>query len=97
MSVDIYSSIVNNKIMRTTFTISDDIYKTLKKLCSEKSISYKELVDQILRVGLAQISKAGSSEDADYDMQTVSLGAPSMQQLDNIAEVLAVLEGDNHR
>jgi hypothetical protein len=77
-------------------TIRDDIAATLNRLRHERNRSFKDVVNEALDRGLDQMS-AKPKRRGLFRTRTVSLGRPMLDNLDNIGEVLALLEGERHR
>jgi hypothetical protein len=78
--------------MRTTITIDNDVAARIERL--KKKRPFKQLVNDALRAGLDQIEQEGSKPSTPYVLIPVH-GEPRRTDLDNIAEVLAEVEGDN--
>ena len=78
--------------MRTTLTLEDDVAVLLAHRQDELKQSLKDAVNEALRRGLAE----GVREAAPvpYSTPTVSLGRPLLTNLDKVAEVLAIAEGE---
>ena len=83
--------------MRTTLTIDPDVAAELKRLRRKHDSSFKALINQLLRLGLRELSTQSRAPMAGEPFQTrvVSLGAPFID-LDNVAETLAIAEGEDH-
>jgi hypothetical protein len=77
--------------MRTTVTLETDVAVRLKRL--RKNHPFKELVNEALRAGLDQIERKPSSKTRRYAITAVK-GYPRRTDLDNVAEVIAEVEGD---
>ena len=82
--------------MRTTLTLDDDVAALLKRVLSRRKDSFKAVVNEALRQGLRRMS-APPELPQPYTIQPVSLGRCLLPNVDNIAEVLAVAEGDWHK
>ncbi|MEA2937503.1 MAG: hypothetical protein QOC56_1007 [Alphaproteobacteria bacterium] len=82
--------------MRTTLTIDDDVAAALERLRKSRDASLKEVVNDILRRGLRDIYQPPKRRKP-FRTRTANLGGSKIGSLDNIAEVLAVLEGETHR
>ena len=82
--------------MRTTLTIDDDVAVQLERLRRSRDSSLKELVNEVLRLGLREM-KAPSKPKRPFRTQTVDVGAVFIDNIDNIAEVLAYAEGEASR
>jgi hypothetical protein len=78
--------------MRTTLTLDDDVALLLKRLCQERQVSLKALVNQALRDGLQRLDAPTLA--VPFRTATVSLGQCLVGNLDDIVEVLALVEGE---
>jgi hypothetical protein len=83
--------------MRTTLTLDDDVAIELKRVCARRGVRFKQVVNQALRAGLRALQEPEIGERGPYNTPPVSLGRPTYPDLDNVAELLAVAEGDEHR
>jgi len=81
--------------MRTTLTLDDDIAILLKRLCEERQVPFRALLNQALREGLRQLEAPRPT--VPFHTAPVSLGQCLVGNLDDIAEVLALAEGDAFR
>lgn len=82
--------------MRTTLTLDDDVAAQLERLRKERKLPFKELVNQALRDGLRQ-RKGPAPKRAPFRTRPVDLGACRFGDLDDVAEVLAAVEGESFR
>ncbi|MFW6050057.1 MAG: CopG family transcriptional regulator [Myxococcota bacterium] len=80
--------------MRTTLTLDPDVAEALQRLREEKDLSLRDLANRALRIGLAEIERPPRREP--FRTRTVSLG-PRSSNVDDVAEVLALAEGDDYR
>ncbi|MEI8095550.1 MAG: hypothetical protein WCG80_15170 [Spirochaetales bacterium] len=78
--------------MRTTLTLEDDISILLEQRVAEQKVSFKYAVNVALRRGLAD--EVHEKPPVAYSTPVVSLGRPLLTNLDRVAEVLAVVEGE---
>ena len=82
--------------MRTTLTLDDDVAAALERLRKKRRARLRDLVNEALREGLQQMSgRPGKREPA--RTRTVSLGACRVGNVDSVADVLAVVEGEGFR
>jgi len=83
--------------MRTTLTLDDDVHAELEKLCKERDAKFKTVVNETLRAGLVVLRPPVGEPEAPYTTAPVDLGECRLPDVDDIAEVLAVAEGEDHR
>jgi hypothetical protein len=81
--------------MRTTLTLDDDVAVELEQLRRQKNASLKEVVNDTLRQGL-RAAKAPARPRKPFRMMTFD-GGEQLIPLDNVAEALSILEGDDHK
>jgi len=82
--------------MRTTLTLDDDVAAQLKRLQAEHDGRLRDIVNRLLRLGLAQLQSSKRSPDAAYT-QPVPLGPCLLPSIDSVADVLALVEGEAYR
>jgi len=82
--------------MRTTLTLDDDVAALLTRLQKAKRRPFKELVNEALRQGLQQLTAKPAAREP-YQTPAVNLGACRFGSLDDVAEVLAVAEGESFK
>ena len=83
--------------MRTTLTLEADVAAELERLRRAGDRSYKEIVNDLLRLGLRARREGGAAKGGTpFHTPTADLGKP-MIPLDNIAEALAIAEGEDYR
>jgi hypothetical protein len=78
--------------VRTTITLDDDVAAQIEQLRRSRRQSFKELVNEILREGLRQLDKPAAR--ARFRTRSVDAGRCLIENVDDIAEVLAIAEGD---
>jgi hypothetical protein len=81
--------------MRTTLTLDDDVTVQLERLRRARDASLKELVNEALRLGLREMS-APQKKRKPFRTQVSHMGKPLIN-LDNTAEVLAFIEGEDFK
>jgi hypothetical protein len=79
--------------MRTTLTLDDDVAIALERLRKSRDMGLKEVVNDVLRRGLKDIGAPPKRRER-FRTATVSLGRLRVSNLDNVAESLAVAEGE---
>ncbi len=77
--------------MRTTITLEKDVAVRLDRL--KKTRPFKDLVNDALRAGLDEIERQQKKKVPRYSLKPVK-GEPLRTDIDNVAEVLAEVEGD---
>ena len=82
--------------MRTTLTIDDDVAAQLERLRKERDVALKELVNDALRRGLRDMNAPGRKSKP-FRTKGFDAGPPLIDNVDNIAEVLAIIEGEAYR
>ena len=83
--------------MRTTLTIDDDVAVILERLRRARNKTLKELVNEALRRGLRDVNDRPPRRER-FRTTSVSLGGiRTGVGIDNIAEVLAIAEGEGHK
>lgn len=82
--------------MRTTLTLDDDVVALLKREQTRTRKPFKQLVNEALRASLTRPAPP-KRRAAPYRIRPVSLGRCLVGSLDNVAEVLAIAEGEAYR
>jgi hypothetical protein len=82
--------------MRTTLTIDDDIAAALERLRRDRETSFKDLVNEALRRGVGEMTSRPKRRKP-VRTRSVDLGTPLIPNIDNVAEILAVAEGDAYK
>ncbi|MGI8784233.1 MAG: CopG family transcriptional regulator [Acidobacteriota bacterium] len=82
--------------MRTTLTLDDDVAALLKRAREKRNTNLREIVNEALREGLARMT-APNKPSRRYRTPAVSLGRCLVGSLDDVAEALAVAEGEAFR
>jgi plasmid stability protein len=82
--------------VRTTLTLDDDVAAKLKAATRKTGRSFRDVVNDTLRRGLAKPS--GEAARAPFAVRARDLGAlrPGLS-LDNIGELIEQVEGPRHR
>ena len=83
--------------MRTTLTLDKDVAAALERLRKARKTSLKQIVNETLRHGLARMSAASSGPRKPFRTGSLSLGRCLLGNVDNIADVLSVAEGESFR
>jgi hypothetical protein len=82
--------------MRTTLTIEDDVAALLNRVQAKRKASLKEVVNEALRNGLIAMS-APPEKRRPFRTKTLINGPRSIPNIDNVAEVLAAMEGEDYK
>lgn len=82
--------------MRTTLTLDDDVAALLKRVLARRKDGLKAVVNEALRQGLRQLGAPVERKPA-YRTPSVDTGRCLLPNVDDIAEVLAITEGDWHK
>jgi hypothetical protein len=81
--------------MRTTLTLDPDVSSKVRKSAATLGKSLKETINSALRIGLDQILQPRSAKP--YRTIPRPLGLKPGYSYDNIEELLAVAEGEDHQ
>lgn len=79
--------------MRTTLTLDKDVAALLERLRRARRQSFKQIVNEALREGLRVLGTPAKTRTP-YRTEGVDLGRCLVANVDNVAEVLAVSEGE---
>lgn len=82
--------------MRTTITLEDDVATALKRLGKGRGLKFKALVNQALREGIKSMMTPAKKRRV-FHTSSVDLGMCRSANVDNVAEVLAVAEGESFK
>ena len=82
--------------MRTTMTLAKDVAARLERLARVRRQPMKTLVNEALRAGLSIIEKPASPR-AEFRTTGMDLGVSKVGSLDDVAGVLARVEGETYR
>ncbi len=82
--------------MRTTLTLDDDVAAALERLRRSRDVGFKEIVNEALRAGLKELTAKPKRRER-FRTRSVALGGFRIGSLDNIAEAIAVAEGEPHK
>jgi hypothetical protein len=82
--------------MRTTLTIDDDVAQLIERIRKRRGASLRDVVNDALREGLPRL-EAPSRPRKRYRTKAVSLGGCLLPNVDNVAEVLEIIEGEDFR
>lgn len=83
--------------MRTTLTLDKDVAIALERLRKTRKASLKKIVNEALRQGLARMATPPAAPHKPFRTRALSLGRCLVGSVDNVAEVLAVAEGERFK
>ena len=82
--------------MRTTLSLEDDVAVLLEKVRKTKGLSYKQIVNSALRVGLRELTTPDRRRRS-FRTQPADLGRCLIGNLDDVTQALAIGEGEPFR
>ena len=82
--------------MRTSITLEDDVAAALKRLGKQRGVKFETLINQALRVGMRSLMGPTTKRNV-FRTRSVNLGSYRAGNVDNVAEVLAVAEGESFK
>jgi hypothetical protein len=83
--------------MRTTLTLDKDVAVALERLRRARKTSLKSVVNEALRQGLGRMAAPPATPRKPFRTPTLSLGRCLVGNIDNVAEVLAITEGERFK
>ena len=83
-------------VMRTTLTLDPDVAALAERMQRVRGQSLEAVVNEALRHGLRAMA-ASSGDAAPYRTPAVDLGRCRVGSLDDVAEVVAIAEGEGFR
>jgi hypothetical protein len=83
--------------MRTTLTIDPDVGKEIERRRRERGTSFKQEINELLRIGLRHAQQAGGRRPTRYRTRPASIGRLLIGSLDDVAETLEAAEGADFR
>jgi hypothetical protein len=84
-------------MVRTTLTLDEDVAVLLERVRKARNQGLKEAINEALRRGLAEMARGERPRAKPYRTPSVSLGRCLVESVDDVAEVLAVAEGDDFK
>ena len=82
--------------MRTTLTLDPDNAARLERLRKDRDASLKEVVNDAIRRGLDEMDEAAKAREP-FRIPVLDSGKPLIGNVDSVADVLALIEGEDHR
>jgi hypothetical protein len=83
--------------MRTTLTLDDDVAAALERLRNIRKASLKDLVNEALRRGLKEMMRARPKRREPFRTRAVALGRLRIGSLADVADTLAIAEGESFK
>jgi hypothetical protein len=81
--------------MRTTLTLDDDVLDRARLVAKKLRTPFRQVINEAIRAGLETVEQPGKTKP--YQTRAHKLGLKSGRSLDNIQELLAQIEGEDHR
>jgi hypothetical protein len=82
--------------MRTTLTIDEDVAALIDRLRRDRDATLKDLVNEALRLGLRDMTEPPRKREP-FRTRAADLGELKIGSIDNVAEALAIAEGEGFR
>ena len=82
--------------MRTTLTLDDDVAAELERLRRARGGRLKSIINDVLRRGLKDM-RVRPKRHVPFQTKVVALGQVRLASIDNIAEALAVADGETFK
>ena len=83
--------------MRTTVTLDDDLAIRLERHRTRHGESFKQALNEAVRVGLARLEERGDAVPEVSHTRPLPLGRRLAGNIDNVGEVLAIADGEDYR
>lgn len=80
--------------MRTTVTLDDDLAARLERRRVEDGVTFKEILNAMVRRGLNAAET--SRQHGEVEIEPLTVGR-RLLDVDNVAEALAIADGDDFR
>ena len=81
--------------MRTTISIDDDVMERARTVADKLGAPFKTIINEALRNGLDQVKQP--AKQLSYKTKPRKMGLRASHNIDNIQELLAQIEGEDHR
>jgi hypothetical protein len=82
--------------MRTTLTLEPDVARALEQMRKQRGLTLKRAVNEALRKGL-EVARRPAAARKRFRTKTADHGPPLVGNLDDIAGVLALVEGEGFK
>lgn len=81
--------------MRTTITLDDDVLDKARAVATRLDAPFRRVVNEALRAGLRAVEEPPRTRP--YRTRPQKMGLKAGRNLDNIQDLLAQIEGEDHR
>jgi hypothetical protein len=81
--------------MRTTINLDEDVLQKSREIANRLNRPFRSIINEALRRGLLELEKP--TRQRHYKTKARPLGVRPGVNLDNIHELLAQIEGEDHR
>ncbi len=81
--------------MRTTLTIDDDVLERARSAARKLREPFRKVINEALRAGLKSVEEPARARP--YRTRPRKMGLKEGLNLDNIQELIARVEGEDHR
>jgi len=82
--------------MKVPLIIDDDVLAALEQFQRDRNARLEEVVNEALRRGLREMEVEPKPRKP-FRTMSVDCGTPLVANIDNVAEVLAVLDGEDYK
>jgi len=93
--IDFFKIKHHDACMRTTLTLDHDVAAKARLGAAKLGKPFKTVINSALRIGLDEVLKPAAAKP--YRTKARPMGLRSNLNFDNISELLAQIEGENHR
>lgn len=83
--------------MRTTITLDDDVANALERIQSEERITFRQVLNDTVREGLAARTRRARQGAAPVKTTQARTLRPRLATFDNASELIALIEGDAYK
>lgn len=81
---------------RTTLTLDPDVATELERRRRERGTTLKKEVNELLRAGLSRVAERAAPAER-FETRSLPLGKSLIESFDDIAGILELAEGEDHR
>ena len=91
--LDVFVIVMYNECMRTTLTLDDRLFQTLKRKAAEKKVPFKTIVHHALQLGL-EAMESSNNPAATYRTPTRSLKQKRGYDIDKLGQLADEMEDE---